>query len=50
MNPFLILLILIAAILLWFALRKIFSFIGTFINRTLEDTKNIITQEDKKDE
>lgn len=48
MNIFFWLLVIIAAIILWFALRKIFTCTGKYINKVLDDTKEIMSFEDKE--
>ena len=45
MNPFFWFLVLAAAVVLWFALRKAFIWVGGKFWDIAEDTKNILTYE-----
>lgn len=50
MNMVFWLMILIAIVIVWFALRKVFIYIGRYINKVLTDTKEILESEDKNNE
>lgn len=51
MNPFFIVIVLIAAIALWFALRCLFVPVGGWIKSIIHSTEKIInTQEEKKND
>lgn len=49
MNIFFWLLVIAAAIILWFALRRFFTCTGKYINRVLNDTKIILKTEETTD-
>ena len=48
MNMFFWLLVIIAAVILWFTLRGAFNCTGKYINRVLDDTKEIMLSENKE--
>lgn len=52
MNPLLILMIFVVAVALWLALRKTFRHLGGWLLSIMQDTKEIIedNEEDKYDE
>lgn len=48
-NPFLIILILLGAILMWFILSFAFKPIGKFMNKLLGDAIDIINEEESEE-
>lgn len=50
MNMVFWLLVMMAIVIVWFALRKVFIHIGRYINKVLTDTKEILESEDKNNE
>ena len=50
MNPVLIFLVLLAAVVLWFLLSFVFFPLGRFIYRVGKDALDEMEREDKKDE
>ena len=50
MNPAFIILVIIAAVILWFALSKTFFFTGNFLDKIWKNTINEINKNDDKGE